>query len=260
MGLYRNWQRRRLLARAFPSSWKRILERDVPCYRSLDAAERSNLRRHISIFLAEKNFEGCNGLTITDDMRVVVAAYACLLLLNLDNDYYPALGSVLIYPTCFAVRVREADASGIVTVGTEERLGESWEEGTVVLAWDSVQEIIERRNGGLNVILHEFAHQLDAEAGISDGAPLHHLNERYRNWAEMCTTTYARLRHDRRRGRPLVLDPYGASSPAEFFAVVTETFFEQPVRLLAHHAELYLELKALYRQDPARTFAVVPEV
>ncbi len=252
MGLLRNWRRRRHLTQPFPAAWEETLLRDVNFYKQLTSSERESLCRHIRVFLAEKNFEGCDGLTITDRIRVVVAAYACLLVLNIKSDIYPLLGSILIYPTSFAVQVSAADESGIVTEAREERLGESWEAGTVVLSWDSILEVIEGRHRGLNVILHEFAHQLDAEDGITDGAPLCHLHDRYRDWAEVCSATYIEMRNKQRRGRPLVLDRYGASSPAEFFAVATETFFEQPNRLKAHHADLYAELEALYRQDPAR--------
>jgi len=251
MGFFRNWGYRRLLARTLPSRWETILGRDTPCFRHLTPTEREQLCRHIRIFLAKKNFVGCAGVVVTQDMRVVIAAYACLLLLNLDNDFYPSLGSIVIYPTGYTAKVRNIDELGIVTEATEERLGESWEEGTIVLAWSSICELIEKKSCGINVILHEFAHQLDAEIGITDGAPLQQLNDRYSDWSEIHATTCARIRRDRRRGRPLVLDSYGASSPAEFFAVATEAFFEQPVRLKAHRAEIYAELQALYRQDPA---------
>lgn len=251
MGFLRDWQRRRLCRQPFPAAWQAILAGNVRQFERLPPEDRAELRGHIQVLLAEKSFEGCNGQAITDEVRVVIAAYAGLLLLHRRTDYYPLLGSVLVYPTSFAAPIRETDHLGIVTETVEERLGESWESGTIVLAWDSIRELCEGRSGGLNVILHEFAHQLDVEDGITDGAPLCHLGDRYRDWAEVCSAEYARMRRDRRRGRPLVLDPYGATSPGEFFAVATETFFERPVRLKAHHPELYAELQTLYRQDPA---------
>lgn len=251
MSLIRNWQRRRLCRQPFPAGWEKILERGFPHYHRLPADDLDELRRQIQIFLAEKVIEGCNGQEITDEVRLIIAAYAGLLLLHRRHDCYPLLGTVLVYPTSFAAPVSYTDSLGIVTETLEERLGESWETGTIVLAWDSLRELCGGRSGGLNVILHEFAHQLDVEEGISDGAPLRCRHDRCRDWTDLCRNEYARMRHNRRRGRPSVLDPYGAASPAECFAVASETFFERPVRLRAHHPELYAELKALYRQDPA---------
>lgn len=248
MGIVRNWQRRKILAQPFPDHWEKILIGDVPCFARLTPADRKTLRKHIQIFIAEKSFEGGGGLIITDAMRVTIAAYASLLLLNTNFDYYPLLSSIIVYPNSFAAQVQVADIAGIVTEGIEERLGESWEEGTVVLSWDSIREVIEGRNRGLNVILHEFAHQLDAVKGISSGRCSTHPDR----WADICKATYTRMRSDRRRGRPQVLDRYGAISPEEFFAVTTEAFFEQPIRLKAHHIDIYNELRGLYRQDPAR--------
>lgn len=251
MGLIRNWRRRQLRREPFSPEWQELLQRDMPLYRRLGRADRSRLQGHIQVILAEKHFEGCGGQAIDDRVRLVIAAHAALLLLRRPGDYYPLLGSVLVYPTSFAAPVRETDRFGIVTETVEERLGESWEFGTIVLAWDSILEVIEARHQGLNVMLHEFAHQLDAEDGVTDGAPLRHLEGSIQDWAEICGAEYARMRSNRRRGRPLVLDPYGLESPAEFFAVATETFFERPVRLKAHHPQLYAVLQALYRQDPA---------
>lgn len=251
MRVFRDWQRRKLRRQPFPPDWAAVLAQDVPFYLRLPEADYAELHGHIQVLLAEKHFEGCAGQEITDRVRLVIAAHAGLLLLHRATDFYPLLGTVVVYPTSFAVPVRDADQHGIVTETVEERLGESWEIGTIVLAWDSVLEVIAGRNHGLNVILHEFAHQLDAEDGITDGAPLRHLAARYRDWAEVCRAEYAELRRNLRRGRPRVLDPYGASSPAEFFAVATETFFERPIRLKAHHPDLYAELQSLYRQDPA---------
>lgn len=248
MGLIRNWQRRRQRRQPFPPAWERILAGSFPPYRRLPADDLAALRGQIQVFLAEKAFEGCNGQVIDDQVRVTIAAYAALLLLRRPNDCYPLLGTVLVYPTSFAAPVRHTDAHGVVTEAVEERLGESWQTGTIVLAWDSLRELRAGRSDGLNVILHEFAHQLDIEEGLSDGAPLRH---RHGDWAGLCRTEYARVRRHRRRGPPLVLDPYGATSPAEGFAVATELFFERPVRLKAHHPELYAELQAVYRQDPA---------
>ncbi len=250
MGLIRNWQRRRLLRQPFPKAWEKILERRFTFYHRLPANDLEVLRDLIRIFVAEKAFEGCNGQAITDDVRIVIAAYAGLLLLGRAQEGYAMLGTILVYPTSFAAPLAQVDDHGIVTELMEERLGESWDLGSVVLAWDSLLELCAGRAAGLNVVLHEFAHQIDSEEGISDGAPLQPPVGSCRDWTDLRRAAYARERSARRRGRPLVLDPYGAQSTAEFFAVATETFFERPVRLKAHHPALYAALQALYGQDP----------
>ena len=251
MGLIRDWQRRRLRREPFPSSWEDLLRQGFGFYRRLPDRDLEALRAHIQVFLAEKVFEGCGGQVVTDRLRVVVAAYASLLLLHRSNQCYPLLGTVLIYPSSFAAPISYVDTHGVVTEVLEERLGESWDIGTIVFAADRLEGLGVDQGAGLNVILHEFAHQVDFEEGISAGAVLRCPREGCRDWADLWRSEYHRMRRQRRRGRPQVLDPYGTESVTEFFAVATEVFFEQPVRLKAHHPGLYEELQAVYRQDPA---------
>ncbi|MDT8441378.1 MAG: zinc-dependent peptidase [Desulfuromonadales bacterium] len=248
MTLFTFWRRHR---QPFPAGWEAILAADFAPYRLLSESDLASLRELVPTFLERTAFEGCNGQPITDRVRLTIAAYACLLLLHRPNPGYPRLGTVLVYPTSFAAPVAETDAVGIVTEAVEERLGESWEIGTLVLAWDSIAELCAGRGGGLNVILHEFAHQIDLAEGVSDGALLHDGPAGCGDWSDLLQLEYRRLQAARRRGRPAVLDGYGATSVAEFFAVATETFFERPVRLKAHHPELYRQLATIYRQDPA---------
>lgn len=248
MQLIRNLLRRRAHS---PAAWDDILARCFTPYRHLPDSDLAGLRERIRGFLEEKAFEGCGGQEIDDEARVVIAAYACLLLLHRPGRCYPGLGTVLVYPSSFVAPVREVDHHGIVTETLEERWGESWQLGSVVLARDSLRELCAGRGGGLNVILHEFAHQIDLEDGISNGAPLRVPRSDCRDWHDVCRVEYGRMRRDGRRGRPQVLDPYGAESAAECFAVTTEIFFERPVRLRAHHPLLYTELQAVYGQDPA---------
>jgi Mlc titration factor MtfA (ptsG expression regulator) len=184
-------------------------------------------------------------------MRLTVAGHACLLLLHDPGGYYPRLGTVVLYPQSFAAPIRATDHVGVVTETIEERLGESWQEGTVVLAWDSIEEIIAGRSGDCNVIIHEFAHQIDHQRGLTDGAPLLALAGHYRHWEELLESQQRWQRTARRRGRPAVLDPYGLTSAEELFAVATETFFMRPLRFKANHPELYAELQAVYGVDPA---------
>jgi Mlc titration factor MtfA (ptsG expression regulator) len=223
----------------FPADWRALLEANVSPYCRLPAAGRSTLEKHVRVFLAEKHFEGCGGLEITEEMRVTIAGYACLLLLHDPAGFYPHLGTVVLYPKSFATPLVDTNHAGVVTETIEERLGESWQEGTVVLAWDAVEEMLGGESGDCNVIIHEFAHQIDT-----------HLSHRPR-WQELLSAEQLRQRSTRRRGRPAVLDPYALTSAAELFAVASETFFMRPIRLKANHPELYSELQAVYGVDPA---------
>ncbi len=249
-GLFRKRRRERLRAAPFPAEWLEILERDVPYYARLDEADRAELRGHIQVFLAEKHFEGCGGLTLTDEIRVMIAAQACLLLLHRDTDYYRRLITILVYPSAYIARAIEPIGGGVVLEGEVCRLGEAWKDGVVVLSWDDVRCGAADIHDGHNVVLHEFAHQLDVEDGSADGAPILEHRSRYVAWARVLGAEYEQLRRDAQRGRTSVLDDYGATNPAEFFAVATECFFEKPIPMKQKHPELYEQLKGYYRQDP----------
>lgn len=249
--MLRFWTRRKLAGQPFPPAWREFLDVCLPIYRQLPAAERRTLEKHIRIFLAEKNFEGYGGLEVTERMRVVIAGYACLLLLHDPDGYYPQLGTVVLYPRSFAAPIVDTDETGIVTETTEERFGESWQEGAVVLAWDAIDELLYGRSDDCNVIIHEFAHQVDARRGLSSGAGLLSGNPTYTDWQALLTAVQQRQRSRRRRGYPAILDPYALTSREELFAVASETFFMRPVRLKANHPEIYDELREVYRVDPA---------
>jgi Mlc titration factor MtfA (ptsG expression regulator) len=251
MDLLRRWRRHRLHRQDFPASWRQILRDNVPLCRLLPEAGRDLFEKHVRVFLDEKRFEGCGGLTVTEEMRVTVAGYACLLLLDSPDLDYPQLGTIVLYPESFATPIRTSEPTGIVTETVEERFGESWREGTIVLAWDSVQEIIRGASGDCNVIIHEFAHQLDARHGLTEGASLRTVPAGCRTWEDLLRTEQCRQRSSQRRGRPAALDPYAFTSPEEFFAVASETFFMRPVRFRSNHPELYAELRAVYGVDPA---------
>ncbi len=228
-----------------------MLVRNVPNYGRLSEADRSELKGHVQVFLAEKRFEGAGGLTITDEIRVTIAAHACVLLLHRTTDYYPGLYTIIVYPGAYVAERTVRESMGIVTERTETRLGESTPRGALVLSWDAVESAASDVGDCRNVVLHEFAHQLDAEDGSVEGAPVLSDRSRYVAWARILGREYERLRRDALRGRSTVLDRYGATSPAEFFAVATECFFTRPDLLKATHPELYAELRGYYRQDPA---------
>lgn len=249
---FKKWRRQRLVRRAFPDEWLRIIERNVPFYRKLPDADKKELQRHILVFVKEKRFEGCGGLEISDEVKVTIAAQACILLLHRETDYYPGLSSILVYPQAYIVPETHYMPGGIVAEGEEIRLGESWHHGSVVLSWDDVRRSAADINDGHNVVFHEFAHQLDSSGGKRDSTPIVQDRSTYIVWARTLQQDYERLRREVSRNSDTLLDEYGATNPAEFFAVATECFFEKPKELQRLHPDLYRELKEFYQQDPAR--------
>ncbi|MFK3738780.1 zinc-dependent peptidase [Massilia sp. TN1-12] len=249
------WRLRRVLDRPLDAVQLGYIERNVDQYRGMSPALRQQLQRLVKQFLHQKTFVGCAGLEVTEQMRVTIAAQACLLLLNRRTEVYPGLHAVLVYPGAFLVPRKEADEAGVVTETRQDLLGESWGDGRVILSWEHVRRAGLPAHGTHNVVLHEFAHQLDSESGSNNGAPLLGSAERYRRWSETLSRDFALLRRDTYWGQRDVLDPYGATNPAEFFAVATESFFEQPHALAARHPELYAEFQAYFRVDPRDWFA-----
>ncbi len=256
--MWKQQRRSKLRSAPFPLAWSRILEERCPFYHRLPEEDRRELQGHIQVFLTEKNFEGCGGLVLTEDMRVCIAAQACLLLLHRKTDYYPELQSILVYPTTYFVQETRHIGAGVMHEGHFPRLGEASSRGAVALAWDAVCQGTADPNDGHNVVFHEFAHQLDFEDGWANGAPVlgnGHIwparTSRYAAWARVLRAEFERLRADAQSGNPVLLDHYGATDPAEFFAVATEAFFERPRELREKHPELYNELKRYYLQDPA---------
>ncbi|MFC5511318.1 zinc-dependent peptidase [Massilia jejuensis] len=245
------WRLRRALAQPLAAPALAVLERNVEQYRAMDGAQRARFERLVRRFLHEKTFVGCAGLDITDEMRLTIAGQACLLLLGARGEaVYPTLSAVLVYPGPFLVPRRQVDAAGVVTEERQDLLGESWGDGRVILSWDHVRRAGVAVAPSHNVVLHEFAHQLDSESGTTNGAPYLGSPERYRSWSEVLSRDFADLRHDAWFGQEGVLDHYGATDPAEFFAVATEAFFEQPHRLALRHPALYEEFLKYYRVDP----------
>jgi hypothetical protein len=245
-------RRAKLANQPFPPAWLEIIEMNVPIYHRLSKADREELQGHILIFLAEKNFEGCGGLELTDEIKVTIAAQACILLLHRETDYYPGLYSILVYPGAYIAKGRVEFAPGQFAETEQVRLGESWKRGALVLSWDNIRANAEGVRGGHNVVLHEFAHQLDTEDGHANGAPPLPSRSMYPSWARALQKGFSRLRKEAEEGRSSVLDEYGASDPAEFFAVATECFFEVPVQLQREYPELYEQLKLYFQQDPAQ--------
>ena len=253
-----------VLAVPFPEAWRAIVDAKVPLVRRLTDDERERLERLVRIFLADKTFEGCAGLTITDEMRVTIAAQACLLVVNQEREesLYEGFETVLVYPSAYVASRQRRDGM-LVVDEADVRLGEAWSRGgPVVLAWDAVRGGAVNAHDGHNVVLHEFAHRIDDEDGAMDGAPVLENRSDYKTWARVLGAEFAELtsRVHAGRGARGDIDPYGATNPAEFFAVVTEEFFEQPIQLQENHPALYDELANFYRHDPARRVRERPKV
>jgi len=246
----KKWRRNRIAGWRFPDEWLTIIERNVPFYRRLPPEDKKELQKHILIFVSEKHFEGCGGLKITDEIKVTIAAQACILLLHRKTDYYPGLSSILVYPCSYVVPKTQHLIGGVVVEGPDVRLGESWRHGSVVLSWDNVRRSAEDIHDGHNVVLHEFAHQLDSSGARGDSTPVLHRRSTYITWARILRKDYEKLRRQVSHNQNAVLGEYAATNPAEFFAVATEYFFEMPKELRKSYPSLYEELKNLYQQDP----------
>ncbi|MDZ4858698.1 MAG: zinc-dependent peptidase [Candidatus Hydrogenedentes bacterium] len=254
---FRKKKREKKRSLPFPREWDEILARNVPYFLHLPLEGQDALRGHINVLLAEKNFEGCGGLEMTDEIRVTIAAYAAILMLNRDVDYYPGLASILVYPDAFVVPDEPPFDDVEVLQEEDVRLGESWTNGAIVLSWKSIANSMRKRGAAHNVILHEFAHQVDFEDGITDGVPLLDDNAAHAEWTRVMTGAYEALWQDIEKNRNSWLDEYGATDPAEFFAVLTETFFMRPHTLQRKHPDVYAVLREYYRQDPA---AIMPKI
>ena len=244
-------RRERLRAEPFPDHWRRIVETRVPVFARLTTADQTELLGHTRVLLEEKHFEAAGGLVLRDEVRVTIAAQAALLLLHRDTDYFPRLTSVIVYPTGYVAADERAE-DGIWSEGEDHLLGHTQRDlRALVLSWDEVKAGAADPDDGHNLVLHEFAHQLDFEDGSTDGTPVLESGAQVRAWARVFEEELEALRRAADAGEPTVLDPYGAEDPAEFFAVATETFFERAAALRERHPRLYDELRRFYGQDPA---------
>ena len=251
--MFQSKERRRERVRETPFSerWKQLLFHRAPLYRSLPAEDRDELHGHIQVLLAEKHFEGVGGIEVTEGMKLIICAHAALLLLHRETDYFPKLISVLIYPGAYAVKTQSRDERGVFSEVVETRAGESWTLGTLILAWEDVGQDLASIPATRSVILHEFAHQLDAGSGVMNGAPILSDRKLQHDWPEALSEAYERLLRAARQHEPSLLRSYGAKNPPEFFAVATEAFFLYPVQLKQGEADLYSALCHYFKQDPA---------
>jgi hypothetical protein len=246
----REHHRRAILAAPFPEAWRAILSANAAFYGHLEAADRQKLEDDLRVLIAEKNWEGHGGLEITDEIRVTVAAQACLLTLARDVGEFARVESILVYPGAYMAP--RTSVQGLLV--TEERLAEAgtaagW--GTVVLSWSDVLAGGRCESDGRNVVFHEFAHQLDMDYGAADGVPRLGSDSEAENWSQVMSAEYQELTAAIERGERPFLDPYGATNAAEFFAVATENFFERAAAMRDQRPALYAALRGFYRRDPA---------
>lgn len=246
----RAWQRWRWRRQGFPTRWRAILREQVPLVARLPADLQLQLKQRMLVFLAETPFLACGGLALTEAMRVVVAAQACLLLLNRPGADFESLRQVLLYPAPFWVDRVRTGAAGVVHEQRQALSGESWQAGQVILSWSDVQAGSADPGDGRNVVIHEFAHQLDQDHGPANGVPRLGSRRRLREWQRVMADELAALQARVAAGLPGLLDPYGATDPAEFWAVASEAFFEQGARLAAERPALYHQLSLYYRVLP----------
>ncbi len=252
-GWLKQRRRAKLLAKPFPLHWDEIIRSNVVHDRHLSAKQQARLRRLMQVFIPEKNWEGCGGLSVTDEMKVTIAAQACLLVVGMNREVlFDHVLSILIYPTSYVAAGTQISQAGLVTVGGQARLGEAWWKGPVVLSWAEAQAGGVMETPGRNLVLHEFAHQLDMMNGrICDGTPELESRENFERWLRSLGPEFEQLVESCQHRHHGFIDCYGATNPAEFFAVITETFFERPTAFHVHHQDAYDVLRDFYQLDPA---------
>lgn len=252
----RRRRRQRLFGSELPDPRRQILERNLPLLHRLPPELKQELYGHVNVFLDEKRWLGCGGLELTEEMRVTIAGHACLLLLNRKTDYFPGFSSIYVYPDTYLVDDVEYDGE-IEIRGRDARAGESWPGGPVILSWRDVRDTIEGTADGQNVVLHEFAHKLDEENPDVDGLPVLASAAHYREWEQVMTRAWENLEETIAGHERSAIDDYALTSPAEFFAVATEAFFEQPAAMQRQFPEVYEQFRKYFCVDPA-TWGAAP--
>ncbi len=252
--MIRYLKRKWLTGRPLSDSLLRLLKNEVPVYKKLPVEYRELMQKRMKVLLNEKHFEGCGGLAMTDRKRVVISAYASVLILKETADYYGDLQSILVYPDDYVAPVFHHEEGGIISEGYEARKGEYWQSGVIVLSWQDIKNQVygEERGSGQNLIYHEFSHLLDDRYSLTTGIDDSGNVLRDDEWTQIMSGAYRDLRYRTARSGRSVLDRYGATNPAEFFSVATELFFEQPGNLLHENTKLYNLLQNFYQLDPVK--------
>lgn len=247
--------RKKILQAPFPSPWENIIQGNVAHYCMLEKAQQNHLCALVQVFIAEKTWVGAGGLALTDEIRVTIAAQACLLLLNLPHNYYRNVETIIVYPSTVVPPQRKPgffENTTAPVTPSHPIIGQAFRNGPVIIIWDAALRGGRHPEYGHNVIYHEFAHKLDMLDNAADGTPPLRDREEYRDWVLTCSREYLRLKKETQKGRKSFLDAYGATNEAEFFAVATEQFFDRPRRMMKQAPDLYRVLQEYYCQDPAQ--------
>ncbi len=249
LAFIKNWSNRRIIKNSTmePHDWDDAFSY-LPLLKGLSEFEIKKLKELTILFMHHKTFEGAQGLVVTAIMKQVVSLQACLLILHLDLEYYKNFFTIIIYPSGFITSRTVTDESGVVDNVRVNTLGEAWIRGPVILAWDDVE--IAGQVDGENLVIHEFAHKLDMQNGAANGFPPLHSNMRVNDWAKTFTKGYENFKHKCHADKLYGINCYAATSPAEFFAVFSEVFFERPEILKKHYADIHDLLEQYYRQTP----------
>lgn len=244
----RKRKRSRLLKSPFPREWQSILDANAVYFASASSAEQAKIRDTVRILVAEKNWEGCGGLSLTDEHRVTIAAQIARMTLGFAEEYFDEVKSILLYPDAYLAKTQDSVGAGLVVESQTGRLGEAWYRGPVILSWRDVLATGRRLNDARNVVIHEFAHQLDMRNGrTADGVPVIESSNFAERWLAVMDTEFERLRQMCLQDRSRLLDCYGTTNRAEFFAVVSEAFFEEPQAFAQQWPELFQILGDYYQ-------------
>ncbi len=246
---FKKYRRRRILRRQIPDDWIEILNRNVAPFSKLNLSHREKLIECVKIMVAERNFEGCNGLTITGEIQVTIAGQAALLLMGTENYYFDTVSAILVFPDVIAREVTHDDQGRNIHGFVETRAGEAYQTGQVVLSWPDVQAGGSRQDG-YNLVIHEFAHHLDSLDGEMGGFIPFDDSRDAQRWEQISTREFEQLVEAKQNRYKTLFSYYGATNRAEFFAVASEAFFEKPKRFRAEHSQLYELLKRFYKTDP----------
>lgn len=252
LSVLRSWRRKRLLAQRFPAAWQEHIEANLRHYQHLGGRQQEAVRKVVRVFLAEKDWTGGGGFAVSEEMKLTIAAHASLLVLGFDEPYYfDRVQSIIVYPGPYR-HPPQMQSHELIVRDDVPVAGESWHRGAIVLSWRDVQEAARGRGRGHNVVVHEFAHVVDGLDGAVDGIPPLSNRKQERDWARVTENEYRQLENSIRRGEATLLDEYGLTNRAEFFAVASECFFERPRALRQLHPSLYSVLEDLYQQNPAQ--------
>ena len=245
---FSRWRRARILRRSHIDDglWQRTLDHN-PVLVGLSEDERSRLHERVALFLHAKQIHGAAGLEPDEEMNLTIAVQACILTLNLPADWYDGWVEIIVYPDEFVPNVQWQDEFGIVHEGREVHSGEAWLHGPVILSWT---DIAHGGTDGVNVVIHEFAHKIDMLDGVANGCPPLHTQMSRERWSAVFGSAYRDFCAKVDKKISITIDPYGAESPAEFFAVMSEAFFEMPEAVRSPYPDVYQQLVTFYRQDP----------